>query len=1384
MNSLKLPALIFIFCSFFFMELQAESGLLFRHLTRNEGLLHDNVTCIGQDSIGYIWFGTHRGLNRYDGYSIDSYRYENGKVNSVYYNRVYNIEIVGNLLWMATEAGIVCFDIRRKQYVDVEIDDPENSDFYHQVRFLKRSYDGFLWFFTDLNHIRLGKIQYDVDKNKCIVFPQKIGNEYEFVSQDNNPKIAFDESGNVWISGNDYISCYSTGSDGELYFAGYTEQKTGRDVKEMRYEAGSLWVAYWDRIDKYHISNATEIAKTKSIPYSRRNVSTFYLNGHFIWLGSDNGILQITVKEGDSPLMVEHRHSPLDANSMGNDPNCIFLDRNNNIWVSTWGAGVSYANTNPKFFQTISYNPLKSKESIESEFISCIHKSSDGYVYLGTKFGGISRFKSKNKNEVEIFCTSSQLLPAVTCIHSDDETVFAVVNNTIVLIDKQRKQIKDLLHTARHVFWIEFDRFNRLWAATHAGLECFEKQNGKWTKVYTLTSVSSFKLSTDLLHNIYSNKEKNELLVTSALGINRIIFKENGDIDKVIHYLAKENGLNSLSSDFLWPVDKQNDSVYWIGSMGNGLNRFTLVDKSDGTYDYACEVYGMESGAPSGDIESVEVDKYGNVWCGGFSLSCFDTKLKRFNVFDISDGLQSYMFGTSSSSKDSDGVLYFGGAKGMNYFMPVPNTTDLYSSQVFFSRVYINGKPVRSDIEFSGNLILDYPDNNFTLDFTSLSFNPGQHIRYRYRLEGYDSEWRYIERGKEPGVSYQKLPYGDYKLIVEPGGWKDWKGSFAVMTLRVNPPFWLSWWAKAFYILAGLCLIYFFMKYFLQWMQMKQTIALQTEREQQKEEMMQLKMLFFTDVSHEFKTPLTLINSAIAELNEEDFAISENKHFGVIKRNNNKLLKLINELLDFHRSDIRETHLKTTSIFVQDFVMQIYSEFQDWAAFSGISMTLVQPEEDIRIRLDEEHFGKIVTNVLSNSIRYSEAGGKITIEVSTGNVREKTTFYEASFRCLDDLYRDNHLIVTVRDTGAGITPESLPKIFERFYQVESKTSKHLGSGIGLALVRSLIRLHHGGIIVSSKRNTGTEIIIALPLDDGYLKKEEKVDASSFELGIYLSDYIVEYEQLELEKEEEESMENRPTILLADDNQEILMMLREHFKHQYNIILAFDGEEAFQKCNTQFPDLVISDVMMPKMNGIELCANLKKYLRTCFIPVILLTAKSLVEHQIEGLESGADAYIPKPFDIRLVKAIARNLLARSGALKGIFPVKSAADKRMEWLDEQQQACFSKLTETVETNMDNPDFSVNHLCLELGMNRSKLYSTIKTITGMTLGQYILKLRLDKAADLLKNSRFTITEISYRIGIESPSYFTKAFKAQFGVTPSEFVNSTSLPLAPSSK
>ena len=420
--------------------------------------------------------------------------------------------------------------------------------------------------------------------------------------------------------------------------------------------------------------------------------------------------------------------------------------------------------------------------------------------------------------------------------------------------------------------------------------------------------------------------------------------------------------------------------------------------------------------------------------------------------------------------------------------------------------------------------------------------------------------------------------------------------------------------------------------------------------------------------------------------------------------------------------------------------------------------------------IDPEHFGKILSNILSNSIRYSHANSEINIQVSKGLVDDIIPLYKDSFWNTKEMIPGEQVIIRVSDTGIGMEKAVLPTIFKRFHQVQNNTGKqHSGSGIGLSLVKSLIELHHGGIIISSKPNAGTEVIIALPISDAYLTKEEKTEENTFVLKDYLSNYAVEYAPLEVEETTAIYREGKPTILLVDDNHEILMILREYFVKEYNIIMAIDGQEALDKCNRSLPDMIISDVMMPRMNGIELCATLKKNLQTCFIPIILLTAKSQIEDQIEGIEMGADAYIPKPFNPRLLKANVRNLLNKSHQMRNL---PTANNVRQEIQDKRQREMFDKLIELVNDNLTNQQFSVDHLCLELGMNRTKLYSFIKSTTGMSLGNYIRKIRLDKAAELLRTTDMSISEVGYAVGIESPSYFTRTFKEQFGSAPSEFI------------
>lgn len=1366
-------SLILFSCAFTISSAQEE--LLFRHLTRNDGLLHDNVTCIVQDSLGYMWFGTHRGLNRFDGYSVDSYKYENGVINSVYYNRVYSMQIVGRYLWLTTGAGLTCFDLRTKKFVSYQVGDHSSLDFYSKVRVLKRSIRNQLWLISD-NQIRLIEMKApDKQSDSPIITALKIGDSYSYLSEELNPKVATDDRGNVWISGKRYLSAYQMNAGGELLFSGKTDNDIGSGVRDICYDNGFLWIIYQNRLAKYKIENdGTDYQFVEQMVFNTPGgVLSLCVDPEYVWVGANEGLFQVW-KNSKPMHAIEHKHSPLNPYSVGSDINNLFLDRDNNLWVSAWTAGVSYANTRSHFFRTVRYSPFNtSGTNIGSEFISSVHNSKDGHLYIGSKFGGLSSFNVKTKEVDWNYCHLPQLFPSITSIQSDPRNLYAAVADNIIIINKQTREMVQSLPTVNggYIFWLDFDKFNRLWVATYTGLECFVEVNGCWinTMTYTTQTPEPCRLSTDLLHNIYSDTLKNELIITSARGINRVMFDHEGRVARIIKYLAKENDKSSLSSNYIWPIDKGSESTYWIGTMGSGLNKVTLIDNPDGSYDYSAESYGIESGATSNDIESIEVDKFGRVWCGGFNLNYFDDQIKRFNVFDTNDGLQSYVFGTSSSDKDGEGNLYFGGAHGLNYFTPVAETPHTASYRVYFTRCYVNGKILNSDIEFSNNLRLKYPDNNFSVNFTSLSYRNQHHIRYRYKLEGYDTGWRYIEAGKEPAVAYQKIPFGSHALLVEAGDWQTWSGEQYTLAVYSQPPFWMTWWAYTFYMLVILALAYIGFHSFMRWTQMKNTISMQQEHERQKEEMMQMKMRFFTDVSHEFRTPLTLISHAINEI-AEDEDISTNKYATIIKHNTGKLSNMVNELLDFHRAEIKSARLRTVYTSIPEYIGYMYEEFKGWAEASHISMNLQITDRNMEMWIDPEHFGKIVSNILSNSIRYSQAGSEINIHVSKGSLDGMVPKYKDSFRNTKEMIGEEQLIIKVSDTGIGLEKAALPTIFKRFHQVQNNSGKqHSGSGIGLSLVKSLIELHHGGIIISSKLDVGTEVIIALPVSDKYLTKDEKMEESTFELKNYLSGYAVEYEPLEIEESAMIYREGKPTVLLVDDNHEILMILREYFVKDYNIIMAIDGQEALDKCNRSLPDIIISDVMMPKMNGIELCATLKKNLQTCFIPIILLTAKSQIEDQIEGIEIGADVYMPKPFNPRLLKANVRNLLNKSHQMRGM-PV--AANARQEILDKKQQELFDRMVELVHANLTNQQFSVDHLCLELGLNRTKLYSFIKSGTGMSLGNYIRKIRLDRAAELLKTTDMSISEVGYAVGIESPSYFTRSFKEQFGSSPSEFI------------
>lgn len=1362
---------------------QANGSLQFNRLSHVDGMLHDNVTSIAQDSLGFMWFGTHRGLNRYDGYRIDSWKYSGDEINSVFYDRIYSIAREGQRLWLATEAGLSCFDTSLKEYKDFDYPDNSGDDFYRNIRYVTADpHQGYVWLLSG-QAFRLAKVTSNPNENSIIIRHIKIGNSNCYESDGANPRVASDGDGRVWFSGCPTIEAYREDNGGNLVYVGHVPGVNGYNVKALLRDNGSLWIAYPNKVLRCEVLDDGMLNPIQEINVPTSvGINSIAAGPQNIWVTAQDGAFCLP-KEMPANLTV-YRPSSYDSRSVIRDINSVMVDNLGNVWLSGWESGVAFANPMSGMFGTIRFPSASSdSENGTFEFVSALHADDDGYIYVGSKFGGLGRI-NYNTKEIDInFSRDSVLMRnSITSIESDDRFVYAANDNMVYIVDKNTGKSIGSIHAKEngYIFWIAFDKFGRMWLATYAGLECFKKQApDKWENIYSFKSSSPepYTLTTNMLHNICSDTDKNELIVTSAMGINRVILDENGSVSRIINYTASSNGgSNNLSSNYLWPIAKANDtSSYWIGSMGNGLNKVTFNDEDLSRPQYAASHYGFDSGAINGDVESLQIDRFGRVWCAGTYLGYFDENVHRFNYYDISDGLQGSLFGTSSATTDKNGALWFGGANGINYFTPGRESYAPVRTGVVFSSIKTAGTPIG---EINNAIALEYPDNSFTADFSTLSYTTSNHVRYRYRLDGYDEDWHYIEAGQTPTVSYTRLPYGKMKLLVEAGDWQDWSGNSTELIVNSRGPWWSSWWAITAYIILVLLIIAGITYYFISWTRMKQTIAIRRDKEEHEQEMMQMKMKFFTDVSHEFRTPLTLIRHAAGELQRN--TSDNDRYVRLIARNAGVLTNMVNELLDFHRADMKSTPLRTTLTSVAPMITSIVEEFRGWAEGSDISINLEFLERDLEMWLDREQLSKIISNIISNSIRYTDGGGQIDIAVSTGLYQDVKSAFADRISLVSDMIPGKQLIIKIKDTGIGIKPELLPVIFERFRQTHGQVRTANGSGIGLSLVKYLIELHHGGISVSSAENEGTEVIIFIPMTYEYLTPDQKVSESTFDMKEYLKVYGAEYETIKrqnVNNVEAEPSDDRPLIMIVDDNKEILDLLYDFFINDYDVVIAESAEQALEKASQKLPDLIISDIMMPGIDGIEFCRRLKTNLHTCHIPVILLTAMAHEENQIEGIEVGADAYVAKPFNPRLLTATVKNLINRNrrenADSDSVIEMDNAiVSVRQDIKDRKERELFERFEGLVRENFTNYDYTVENIWKGLGINRTRLYNLVKDTTGMSLGNYIKKLRLEHAAELLLTTDLSIAEIAYRVGIESHAYFTRSFRQQYNMSPTEWI------------
>ncbi|MDR1502927.1 MAG: response regulator, partial [Prevotella sp.] len=776
-------------------------------------------------------------------------------------------------------------------------------------------------------------------------------------------------------------------------------------------------------------------------------------------------------------------------------------------------------------------------------------------------------------------------------------------------------------------------------------------------------------------------------------------------------------------------------------------------------------------GLPSDEVVSLIEDNDGNVWAGTRNgLACIyrDFSGQRFKstitYFDVKDGLPSSVCNRNAIFKDKDGIIYIGSTNGYVAFNPREIVFNKNVPKARFTDLLITNQVIRPNVKYDGRVIIEksitdineitlhYGETNFTILFSALNFIHPEKNKYKYMLEGLDNKWTEITNGIG-AASYSNLNAGTYKLIVYASNDDNvWSAEPIVLKIEVQPPFWLSWWAYIIYIIAAAAIIRFFLKYKLNKQKEEYEQAQKILEANKIHEVDELKFKFFTNISHEFKTPLTLILTPLEKLMKSPASDEQKATMNIMHKNAQNLLEMVNEILDFRKFDLNKMNLNISRGNIIEFTKDICQSFSSLAAEKSIKLTFTTYLQELQMEFDKEKMNKIITNLISNAFKYTEEGH---IDVSIG-VSELMQSNESSTA--------KQLTIRVSDTGVGMESEYLDKIFDRFFRIE-KADKNTpsGTGVGLHLVSEYVKLHGGEIEVESTVDKGSVFTVLLPINNSTYKELSSQDV------IHSGDSG----EAERGKNETKSVQraNLPLLLIVDDNEDFCEFITSLFIDNYNIVTANDGEEGLRIVLDQLPEIILCDVMMPKMDGYEFCRQVKGDIRTSHIPIILLTAKSSEENRYSGIEAGADDYIAKPFNIDMLTLKIAKIIEKQKKLQSSFRKKidvAPSDIEITSMDEK---FVQKAIAIVEQNIGNADFLVEDLCKEMGMSRVYFYKKTLALTDKTPSEFIRFIRLKRAADLLEKSQMFVNEIAFQVGFNDPKYFRKYFKEEFGVTPNEY-------------
>lgn len=1310
----------------------------FRNISVDKGLSQSSVFAIQQDNLGFIWIGTQDGLNRYDSKGFKVYRPIKNVKNSLqsYYIRSLFTDHKGQL-WVGGNQGISVYNYDTDSFTNYPL--PRNIG---------------EWYISSITEDKQHRIWAASIAGDVFILNPK---ELKFTA------VKFNASSHE-IKKIPYIGLWQQqiilGTDVGLFKLNpKTHQlaKINLGIKKMYIndvfiDGKKLWVATeGEGVIQYNAENTQTTfllhrTGTNSIADNNIRCVGKDTEGN-IWLGTFKGL---TIFNPTNNSFTNYYHQIAQPYTISqNSVRCFFKDKQNGIWLGTYYGGLNYYHKNDIKFNLLSQN--SGKPSLNDEVIGIIKQDAKGNFWIGSNDKGLN-YWNKNANTISYFSNSennpnSLSSNNIKAIEFDNigNVLIGTHNGGLNLLNPNSGSVQHFRHDENNpnsiagdlVYSLLKDSKDRIWVGTRSGLDQFHPDTKTFTHIH-LDKAGKRPASDDITFLFEDTKHRIWIGTTNGVTLffpDMMLF---GNI-----------GHGKLSDDIVNCITEDQKHRIWIGTR-EGLRLYDETQESFISFkarkDFVKEtIYGI---IPDDD---------GSLWISTNSgLIKFNPDTGSVQTFDESDGLQNKQFNDYAFYKAKDGMLLFGGIKGISYFypsmvkqQPLPLKLSFTALEVLNKTVAVNDETgiLEEHIDQANELEIGPEYKQFTIFFNTFNYISSNRTYYYYKLEGIDKDW---QRTDELKVSYSNLPAGKYNFQIKAVGPNGEMSAVRTLKIIMQPPWYKTLWFSFLLLTIVSGAIYIGFEIIKGRIKAVQQLKLERIDKERANYINQVKMDFFTNVSHELRTPLTLILAPLEELLKMPFAdkMSKKKH-ELMFINAKRLYNLVDQLFEFRKTEMGTRQLKVGKGNIVTFTQEIFESFKPLSEKNGIQYSYHAQEPEISFYFDKDAMEKILFNLLSNAFKYTKKGQSIHVELLTQN---------------------DTVQIKVTDTGVGISEEDLSKVFDRFYQVNNR-EMNLGSGVGLAFTKRLVELHHGEITAESTMEKGSTFTVTIPTSDQVYKNDQQIEESLYDLSI-ISDN--EFDEDALIEEENEIIErDQPVkLLIVDDNREILDYLQDYFSKIYDVTVAYDGQMALNLLEIQPFDLIISDVMMPELDGLHFCKKVKQNINTSHIPLMLLTARNETSQQIKGLEMGADDYVTKPFSTPLLAAKITNLLRSRKRLKEYY----SAGKEMipeniafNTLDEE---FLKHAIQIVEDHLADSEFSVDQFSKEIGMSRSNLYLKLKAITGESAMDFIKRIRFKKAVELMQSKRYTIAQITYMCGFNSPSYFSTAFKQHYGCMPSEYL------------